>query len=474
MSEQTFSNYRRAKTWQIVLWPLAGGINNAFVILMMFVSYVAAGGYGIAVALAGTIVTGTRIFDAITDPIIALISDRVNTKFGRVRILMAAGFGIMAIGVLTIFVWGIGSNIVVFTLAYMVYIIGYTIYGVAQNSANPILTNDPMQRAKLSRWSTIYTLILSAVPSVYMSMVLFPKYGSLSVEAFQELCYTVLIFSLVLIVIAMIAVSPSDKPENFVGRSKSKVSLRDCWNVLKDNRAMQMYIVAASSDKLALQAASQSAISTMIFGIIIGNYSFSGNLTMINMIPSFIVIFFATHLSGKGGAKKSLIQWTLYSIIAAIVMVAYMTFCDPTQISVAAVPTVIFIALNAIFSALKMATSAITGTMLPDIMDYEMYRSGNFMPATVGAIYSFVDKIISSFATTIVGFCIALIGYKDVMPQPGDPSSAPLFWMAMFLWMGLPILGWICTLIAMKWYPLDKEKMIEVQAANHAAREAAK
>ena len=28
----------------------------------------------------------------------------------------------------------------------------------------------------------------------------------------------------------------------------------------------------------------------------------------------------------------------------------------------------------------------------------------------------------------------------------------------------MPILGWIASLIAMKFYPLDKEKMIEVQA----------
>lgn len=46
--------------------------------------------------------------------------------------------------------------------------------------------------------------------------------------------------------------------------------------------------------------------------------------------------------------------------------------------------------------------------------------------------------------------------------------------MTMFLWMGLPILGWLCTLIAMKWYPLDKEKMAEVQEKNAAFRAAQK
>lgn len=474
MNEKSNIQYIKAKPWQILLWPLAGGVNNAFLILMMFASYVAAGGYGIAVAVAGTIATSTRVFDAITDPLIALLSDRVNTKFGRVRILLTLGFGIMTLAVLTIFFWGIGTNIVIYTVAYMVYIIGYTIFGVAQNCANPIITNDPVQRPKLSRWSTIYTMILSAVPSVYMSMVLFPKYGGLSVPAFQELCVTVLIFSAVLVVVAMIAVTPNDKPENFVGRSKTQVNLKDCWNLLKGNRAMQMFIVAASSDKLALQAASQSAISTLVFGVIIGNYKFSGTLTLINMIPSLLFIFFSTYVAGRKGSKKSLVQWTWISIAVAIAMVAFMCLATPAQISVATLPTVLFVIINALFAGVKMATSACTGAMLPDIMDYEMQRSGNFIPATVAAVYSFVDKMISSLATTIVGFCLALVGYTTVMPQPGDASSPAIFGMTMFLWMGLPVLGWVCTLIAMKWYPLDKEKMEEVQASNAETRKAAR
>ena len=40
----------------------------------------------------------------------------------------------------------------------------------------------------------------------------------------------------------------------------------------------------------------------------------------------------------------------------------------------------------------------------------------------------------------------------------------------MFLAFGMPIIGWVCTLIAMKWYPLTKEKMIEVQQHNAALR----
>ena len=42
--------------------------------------------------------------------------------------------------------------------------------------------------------------------------------------------------------------------------------------------------------------------------------------------------------------------------------------------------------------------------------------------------------------------------------------TSGLFWVTIFLFVGMPILGWVASLIAMRFYPLDKEKMIEIQA----------
>ena len=50
------------------------------------------------------------------------------------------------------------------------------------------------------------------------------------------------------------------------------------------------------------------------------------------------------------------------------------------------------------------------------------------------------------------------------MPQVGDAYTPGVFWVTVGLYIGMPMLGWIASLIAMKFYPLDKEKMEEVQA----------
>ena len=81
----------------------------------------------------------------------------------------------------------------------------------------------------------------------------------------------------------------------------------------------------------------------------------------------------------------------------------------------------------------------------------------------MGTLFSFVDKLISSFATTIVAFGVATIGFTERMPDVTDVSNPQIFWMTMFLFIGMPMLGWIIGLIAMKFYPLDDRKMQEVQ-----------
>lgn len=56
-----------------------------------------------------------------------------------------------------------------------------------------------------------------------------------------------------------------------------------------------------------------------------------------------------------------------------------------------------------------------------------------------------------------------MIGYKEVMPQPTDAKTMPVVLLVGIVYYGFPILGWICSLIAMKITPVTKEMMIEVQ-----------
>ncbi|HIT89071.1 MAG TPA: MFS transporter, partial [Candidatus Merdenecus merdavium] len=101
--------------------------------------------------------------------------------------------------------------------------------------------------------------------------------------------------------------------------------------------------------------------------------------------------------------------------------------------------------------------------MMADCTDYEVYRSGHYVPGLIATVYSFCDKLISSFATTIVGICITFIGFSNTVPQIGDKLTTGIFVVTMILYNGMPILGWVISIIAMKFYPLTGEKMKEIE-----------
>ena len=101
--------------------------------------------------------------------------------------------------------------------------------------------------------------------------------------------------------------------------------------------------------------------------------------------------------------------------------------------------------------------------MTADCADYEVYRSGKYVPGLMGTLFSFVDKMISSLAGTFVSLMIAAIGFKTEQPTQDTPYSSGIFWVTMICFIGAPMVGWICNLIAMKFYPLTKEKMAEIQ-----------
>lgn len=483
MSSNTAKQTPQVKPWQIVAAPASACIPTLFIILMGFASYVATGIYGVGTILAGTIISGTRIFDAITDPLLGFWGDRFESKFGRIRPLSILGWAIMCVCVFAMFNLGIGGglgnfSIVVFTVIYFIYILGYTIFGLGSNLVQPVMAKEPKQRASMARWQSVYTTVLSSAVSIVLGATLMPKHNyQLGLPLFADLCIVVVVVSGILLFITCFAVTKSgvDIPESFANASKEPIKLKDAYDIILHNRNMQMYTVAAASDKLALQTASNSAITVMIFGILLGDYSFNASINMVNMAVTLVfLLFLVSRLAGKSGFKEATILWTSVTIGLYALMWVFLFAVDTLQITVNPVLKIAFIVLFCAMGAAKMATSTMSNPLRYDVIDHEFSQTGRYMPLVITTTYNFVDKVISSASSTIIAFMVAMIGYTAAMPQATDPLTSGMFWVATFLWLGMPILGYVCTLIAMKWYTLDRATMEEVRRKNAETRAAQK
>ena len=204
----------------------------------------------------------------------------------------------------------------------------------------------------------------------------------------------------------------------------------------------------------------------VLFGIFMGNYSLYGTASGIVTIPSCIIALVGVAYAAKKGMRRVLINFSWLNLsLAGIMLITCVYSYSVGRFGAAMNPvlSIVFVAVYCLLYCSEALSGGIVIPMIADCADYEVVRSGRYVPGMMGTLFSFVDKFISSLATTIVAFGLVLIGYSEIQPVAEDPMTTPLFIFLLVMYFAAPMLGWIINLIAMKFYPLSKEKMAEIQ-----------
>ncbi len=465
-------NYHSSKLWKIGFFALNNTATNFYLFAMGFVAYYATGIAGLTVVVVSTILTAMRLFDGVTDPIIGFVIDKTESKFGKFRPLMILGNIILAGSVIIMYsvthLLPTNLQLLFFIFIYAIHIIGYTLQTAVTKAAQTVLTNHPKQRPLFSIFDATYNVGLFTGMQIVVASYLVPKYGGFEMGLFLELNAYAIIASAVFTVLAVIGIWDKDRKEYFgLAEQTVETKFRDYWPILKGNRPLQMLVISASSDKLAGSIVRQPAVHIIFFGIMMGNYALSGTVSLVTLIPTLLLTFLGIGYARKRGLKKSFVAGTWLALIPFSILLVMFFFIDATQISLTSLNlvTIVFLVLYCIGLGFGSLTGNMVIPMIADCSDYETNKTGRFIPGMLGTLFSFVDKLISSLAATIVGVALASIGFREQFPQVDDSLTTSLLMIGLLLKFGFPILGWITSLIAMKFYPLDDVKMKEIQAA---------
>ncbi len=514
----------RAKLWEIGFYALNNTSTNTYMMLVSSISYFLIGIVGVGAVLAGSIVTIMRVWDGVTDPFVGYIVDKTNGKFGKNRPFIVAGQVIMFLSTLVMFrlipLIPSAARFGVFIVIYAVYIVGYTCQCVVTKSAQSCLTNDPKQRPVFSMFDSVYNIaLMSLFFPVYLSGTLVPKFTITTAEAGEKIAalvaknpnlanvlttgengvqtlsafynpemwqYMQLVFAGISVVFACFAIAGlwrKDRLKYFGTGKVVKVGLKDYADVLAHNRGIQMLVVAAGSDKLALQCTGNSTVTICLFGIICGNYAFNASNSAITSIPIMLFsVFGIGYIARSLGQKKCLVVGSIGAIVCAGLLAALVAFGGASSMmlptfSLTKLSTwgslfapgswsmygVLFVLLYIGMKGFSNLSGSIVIPMTADCADYETYRSGRYVPGLMGTLFSFVDKLISSLGATLVSIIFAIIGFKAALPTLETPYSGAILAATLFCYLGMPAIGWILNLVSMKFYPLTKEKMVEIQ-----------
>ena len=484
----------RAKFYQLALFPMNNGATNVYFVLIL--SYIANFGnavLGLAMLFASFMVTGMRVFDAITDPIIGALMDKTNTRFGKFRPFMVIGNGIMAISVLLLYVFTpmvpdtmMWLRYTLFILLYAVWVIGYTFQTSVTRSAQAVLTNDPNQRPLFTVFNTIGSLAGMGIMQVVGMVMAWDSFaGDYNAKWYAIMTPIGIVISIILTILAIIGIAEKDNEKYFgIGGGKQEaVKISEYVQIIKANKPLQRLMVAGGGCKLALAIAQNMTVLIMLYGCMMGNYD-TFNMVFMALGYVFSAPFFllTVRTSQKKGQKASLMKYVSVALICYIGVLALLMLWQPgnpaLNLSLMGenglsinLYTILFIIFFGIGYGAYYSTADMPIPMVADCADYETYRSGKFIPGIMGTLFSLVDKLVSSLAAAVVSVALMCIGIHD-LPTKVTPYADGMNWVVIALFCLVPMCAWALTLWAMKGYALDGEKVKTIQAVN-AARKAA-
>ena len=494
MNQETpTTSVNRAKLYQLALFPLNNGATNVYYVLIL--AYIATFGSNVlklGAVFASVMVTGMRVLDAVTDPIIGALMDRTNGRFGKFRPFMVIGNVIMAASTIVLYMmtplipadkeW---LRYLAFVLLYAVWVIGYTFQTSVTRSGQTVLTNDPKQRPLFTIFNTVGSLAGMGVMQFLAPIVRSGVADYSSADFYAFLTPIGIGVSIVLTVLAIIGIWEKDRTEYFgLGAERQeKVKLSEYLAIIKHNSPMQRLMIAGAGCKLALSIATNTTVLCMLYGCMMGNYDGLYLPMMVLGYACSVPFFLLTvRTSQKHGQRASLVKYVTMALVCYVGVLVLLllwkqgnpawnlTLYHENGIHIN-IYTILFIAFFGIGYGAYYSTADMPIPMVADCSDYETYCSGKYIPGIMGTLFSLVDKLVSSLSATVVGVAVSVIGLEN-LPTAVTPYRQGMNWVVIILFCIIPMVAWIATLFAMKGYTLTGARMKEIQAVNAKRKDA--
>lgn len=156
-----------------------GSANLIFQMMMMFQLFFYTDVFGIKATAAGTILLAARVFDAFVDPVVGILSDRTNTKWGKYRpwlLWTAIPFAVFFILAFTTPDLSERGKIIYAGITYTLLMSIYSFNNTPYASLGGVMTSDIKERTSISSvrfvTATIATFIVQG-----LTLPLVSKFG---------------------------------------------------------------------------------------------------------------------------------------------------------------------------------------------------------------------------------------------------------------------------------------------------------
>lgn len=415
-------------------------------ILMFFQLFFLTDVAGLRPDLAGWAVGIGKIWDAVNDPLIGLLSDRVRSRFGRRRVLLLAGA--VPLGLSFMLMWlvpplGTLGLVVYYTLTFILFDTLFTVIHVSYNSLTPVLTSDYDERSTLNGYRMAFSII-GTLGAIILATVLGWYINN------QRLLFAILGIGL-----GLVSIIPP---------------LVVFW--VTQGRDSQ-----AGVETLSLRQAAKATLSNRPFWLVMGLYLLSWTAAS---VQAAVLVYFASYylkvpeqanyfvLVAEGSAILFIPLWVwvarrldkrrafILGSLSWLVVLLAISAVRPDQLVLAY--------LLAALSGSGIATAyVLPWAMIPDIIEVDQELTGERREGSYYAFASFFQKLATGAAIWGLGQALALTGYITPVTGQATPVQPEPTVQVMRIFMGPVCAVLILMAIGFAWrYTISRE--------NHQAR----
>ena len=419
-----------------------------------------------------------QIWDAVNDPLIgALIdSDKRRYKMGKFKTYIFIGALGLILGGAAVFLPFPNSSVVVkailFVIGYIIWDAAYTMANVPYGSMLSLVTDNPSERAQLSTWRSIGSMVGNMLPSIILPFLIWKNvvdeagnpvineetgkqvqtllgdrvFLAALIMGFIGFAFFMFMIKKITIRVDEYSVKTSEGEKfNFFGA---------IGNFMK-NRPAVGATLAAMGMFLGMQSATTA--TTVMFATYFGKAQLSGVVMLIGFLPMFLFIPFIKKLVDKYGKKEASVGGMLVSIVGGIVMLIF-----PLIKNVDTALIVYMIGL--VFYGIGMGVyTCVSWALMADAIDYSEWKFGKREEGTVYALHSFFRKLAQGIGPSIVLVLMGVLGYVSELGTEGQSfqTSHNMCWLVAGLYLFSAIIQFVGVGII---FNLDKKTLAQMSA----------
>ena len=417
--------------------------------------------FGLSLVDAGVLVLVTRIWDAVSDPMMGIISDRTNTKWGKYRpylLWVAPFFSICGILLFTTPDLNYGGKLI---WAYVTYILMMTVYtgiNVPYGAMLGVMTDDSNEKTVFSSFRMFF-----AYGGSFISLFLWEPLTNLlggyntpggwfwAMAVIAVACFVMFILCFLMTKEHLKTVSTVSVGNDF----KALLTNKPWWLLIGAALCFNLFnTVRGATVAYFFQDIIGANVSLVFFGLMFAFYA--GLFLGVGEVSNMVGVASCVPIASKLGKKTTFILVNGSLVVLSILF--FFIPCTPTGYWMMLISQILISILTGIMSPLVWS-------MYADVSDYAELK---FSTASTGLIFSsssMAQKFGGAIGGAAVLWLLSGFGYitdPEVLAQGpvAQPESALtcLRWLMSFV----PACVALLSVCVVWFYPLTTERIKEI------------